>query len=326
MTQVVNGYLGWDFAEFDTEVLVSRDGSKGPRAAVIAARAVLTLLRLPRRTRAVVIVHLSAGGSFVREGGLLVIAHLLRRPTIAHLHGSTFAAFANARPRLVGAVLRRADAVISLSDESTAVARRFVRPEAVRLVPNAVPPGAGVLPKERMIVFGGAVSRRKGVDTLVAAWRSLRRRRPDHGWTLAIAGPAVDADVVPDDGGGIRLLGSLTHAELMTLLESSSIAVLPSRDEAMPMFLLEAMARSNAIVSTPVGGIPALLAGGAGRLVDPEDPEELADALGLLMDDDEERRASAARARAAFDASFSAEAVFPEIEKVWKSALLRRSR
>lgn len=326
MTQVVNGYLGWNFAEFETAVLVSRDGSRGLRGAVVAAQAVVRMLALRGRRRVVVVVHLSGGGSFVREGGLLILAHLLRLPTIAHLHGSQFASFARVRPHLVTAVLRRADIVIALSDESVEVTRRLVQSADVRLVPNAVPPGANNAVKEHLVVFGGAVSRRKGVDTLARAWRSMSRRRPDHGWILAIAGPVVDRDVVPEQEDGIELRGALPHAELMSLLESSAIAVLPSRDEAMPMFLLEAMARSNAIISTPVGGIPAVLAGGAGQLVNPEDADGLSSALELLIDDGSERAAAAVRARTAFDASFSAAAIFPQVEAVWKDALLGRRR
>lgn len=328
MTQVVNGYLAGEFAEFDVRAISSRNGSRGIRALLLALSAGTSLLRLRLRgrRRSVVVVHLSERGSFVREGALLLLARALGFPTIAHLHGSEFTSFTDAHPRLVGRVLGAADLVLTLSEESSRVARRFLPADRVRLVPNAVEAGTPHV-KERLVVFGGAVTRRKGVDVLLEAWRSLGRHNPGHGWRLVIAGPIVDGDVLPEplDVAGVDVAGALPHHELMKLLDRSAIAVLPSRDEAMPMFLLEAMARGNAVAATTVGGIPAVLADGAGELVPPGDADRLASALGRLIGDDAFRRESARRAADAFEGNYSAAAVFPMVEAAWKAAIARRT-
>ena len=223
-------------------------------------------------------------------------------------------------------MLRAADLVLTLSEESSRVAGRFLPGGRVRLVPNAVEAGSPRT-KERLVVFGGAVTRRKGVDVLLEAWRSLNRQNPGHGWRLVIAGPIVDRDVVPEplDVAGVDLAGALPHDQLMDLLDRSAVAVLPSRDEAMPMFLLEAMARGNAVVATTVGGIPAVLADGAGELVPPGDAGGLASVLELLIGDDAFQRESAGRAAAAFERRYSAAAVFPVVEAAWKAAIARRT-
>lgn len=339
MTQVVNGYLAGGFEDFEVGAISSRDGSTGFRALRLALSAGLRLMRLRDRRRSVVVVHLSERGSFVREGALLLLASARGFATVAHLHGSEFARFTDAHPRLVSQVLRAADLVLTLSEESSGVARRFVPADAVHLIPNAVAAGSA-RPKEQLVVFGGAVTRRKGVDVLLAAWRELDDRIPGHGWRLVVAGPIVDSDVVtevlgrngsdPSDGesgaGNVEFLGAVGHAALMEMLERSAIAVLPSRDEAMPMFVLEAMARSNAVVSTTVGGIPAVLADGAGVLVPPGNSEELAEALESLITDAGRRDEIAQRAFAAFERTYSAAAVFPRVEEAWKAALDRRAR
>jgi glycosyltransferase involved in cell wall biosynthesis len=339
MTQVVNGYLAGRFEGFEVQAISSRDGSRGPRAVWLAISAGLRLIRLRDRGRSVVVVHLSERGSFVREGALLLLASARGLATVAHLHGSEFARFTDAHPRLVSQVLRAADLVLTLSEESSGVARRFVPADAVRLIPNAVAAGSP-RPKEQLVVFGGAVTRRKGVDVLLAAWRELDERHPGHGWRLVVAGPIVDSDVVTEmlgrNGSGasdsnpgpanVEFLGAVGHAALMEMLERSAIAVLPSRDEAMPMFVLEAMARSNAVVSTTVGGIPAVLADGAGVLVPPGDVEQLAGALESLITDAARRGEVAQQGFAAFERTYSAAAVFPRVEEAWKAALDRRSR
>ncbi|MGO4691445.1 glycosyltransferase family 4 protein [Glaciibacter sp. 2TAF33] len=326
MTQVVNGYLGWDFDDFDTRAISSRDGSTGIRAAWLAASAAGRILLLRGRENTVVVVHLSERGSFVREGALLLVARARGFATVGHLHGSEFRAFAHAHPRLVGRVLRAATVLISLSEESNSVAERFVPAGDVVMVPNAVAAGAPRL-KERLVVFGGAVKRRKGVDVLVSAWRSLTERMPGHGWRLVVAGPIVEPDLAPppDAIPDAEFTGALDHAALMALLDRSSVAVLPSRDEAMPMFILEAMARTNAVVSTAVGGIPAVLGDGAGVLVEPGDVDALTDALQLVISDEVFRGGLASRASASYQATYSTAAVFPRVEAVWKLALERRA-
>lgn len=316
MTQVVNGYLSWTFDDAEVRVIESRgDPHDVVRAVTRSAGAAVQVMRLPRRARQVVVAHLSERGSFLREGSLLRLAHARGIPTIAHLHGSSFAEFAARRPRLVAQTLRAADRVISLSDESSEVSARFVDAARVELVPNAIPPGTPSA-EERLVVFGGVVTYRKGIDVLQEAWR---RVRPD-GWRLVVAGPVVDRELVDDDLPGAEFLGPLDHADLMRLLDRAAIAVLPSREEAMPMFILEALARDCAVVSTDVGGIAAVLGDGAGTVLPPGDVDALADALRTLTTDDAARAALRTAGRRTFDERFSATAVFPRLEQVWAEA------
>ena len=83
------------------------------------------------------------------------------------------------------------------------------------------------------------------------------------------------------------------------------MAVLPSREEAFPMFLLEAMAHRCAIVATDVGGVQELM-GSAGELVPSGDADALGRALGRLISEPGTREALAAaagdRAAERFDA------------------------
>lgn len=321
MTQVVNGYLGWDFDEVDVRVIESRGDPHDHVGAIgKSASALGRILRLPKGEPQVIVGHLSERGSFVREGTLLRVAHARGIPTIAHLHGSSFAEFADRHPGLVGAALRASDRVITLSEESSEVSARFVPEERIELVPNAIPPGSPRA-KQPTVVFGGVVSHRKGIDVLQAAWEQAA----PEGWRLLVAGPIRDGHLVRDDLPGIEFLGSLPHDELMGLLDTASIAVLPSREEAMPMFILEALARDCAVVSTDVGGIAAVLADGAGVVLEAGDVDGLADALATLTGDAARREEVAAAGRAVFDARYSAEAVFPRMQELWSTTASRAS-
>lgn len=321
MTQVVNGYLAWQFSNFDVRVIVSRDGSRGFRALALFVRALMLLVKLNDVQKNMFVVHLSQGGSFIREGFLLLLAQARGFGTVAHIHGSRFVDFAGRHPWLVKKILSVATKVVVLSDATRDVIVQIVPPSRVELVPNAVPEGQ-VQPKERLIVFGGAVSRRKGVDVLIEAWR---KAGVGSGWQLVIAGPIADPGLIPGNLPDAKFLGAITHDALMDLLEQSSIAVLPSRDEAMPMFILEALARDNCMISTRVGGIPAVLAHGRGLLVDVGDTDQLAAALKKVISDDVFRERTTQAGRAGFDDAFSAKAIFPRIENIWLDVLMNPS-
>jgi len=74
-------------------------------------------------------------------------------------------------------------------------------------------------------------------------------------------------------------------------LAEVDLVVLPSWTEGLPGVVLEAMAQRRAVVATPVGGTPELVADGeTGLLVPPRDPHALALAVGRLLADPDLRR------------------------------------
>lgn len=319
MTQVINAYLSWPFPRVDVDVIESR-GDPGDHVA--AARGFLRALRKVRtiarsRERATIVVHLSERGSFVREGWVARYAAHLGLPVVAHMHGSEFAAFERDNEELVGKVLAASSRVISLSDETSEICARHVGVENVELVPNAIPAGHPRDSKSKMVVFGGVVSHRKGIDVLQEAWRDAAPPEP---WRLIVAGPIRDGHLIDHSLPGAEFVGSLDHGALMELLDDAEVAVLPSRDEAMPMFILEAMARRACVISTAVGGIPAVLSDGCGIMVEPASIDDLAAALKTATSDDATRHEIAGAGFARFTSRFSADAVYPRVESIWLDA------
>jgi glycosyltransferase involved in cell wall biosynthesis len=85
--------------------------------------------------------------------------------------------------------------------------------------------------------------------------------------------------------------------------------VLPSRNEGLPVTVMEAMLAGVAIVATDVGAIREELADGeSGRIAPPEDPAALAKAIGELLADDAARVAMGRRAREVALERFTVEA------------------
>ncbi|MEV8370936.1 glycosyltransferase family 4 protein [Microbacterium sp. NPDC064584] len=320
MTQVVNAYVNWPFEHVDVEVIESR-GDPGDHVAAARKflRAMAQVRRISRRRgelTPVLVIHLSERGSFVREGTIARYANRLGIPVIAHMHGSEFAQHEKKSPKQVAKVLAACVKVITLSEETSAICARHVDPSRVSLVPNAVP-GAHRVEKQRIVVFGGVVSHRKGIDVLQEAWRQAA---PDPSWQLVVAGPIRDEHLVDRSLPNAVFVGGLKHDELMSKLDTAAVAVLPSRDEAMPMFLLEAMARHTCVISTTVGGIPELLSDGCGLLVEAGSADELTDALVTATSNERVRTEIADAGWKRFQEQFSADAVYPRIEEIWLEA------
>jgi hypothetical protein len=325
IAQVLNEYLDWSFESLRVRVTASTRGRRGDlRAPALTLLSALRILgrRLSRRPHAVV-VHLSNGGSFIREGGLAALARACGFPVAVQLHGSVFRPFAAAHPRLVRAVLGLAEAVYVLTAESEGIVRGLVGPHArVVKVANGVGMPAERPAKERVVLFAGEVGMRKGVDVLLAAWERVHVRHP--GWQLVIAGPVEPEIAALPLPPAVILLGAVTRAEVQHRQARATVAVLPSRNEALPMFLLEAMARGCAVVGTPVGDVRELLEG-CGRLVPVGDPAALATALDELMADPAAAAAVGDAARDRVAGHYSSAVLAARFEREWL-ALLESAR
>lgn len=82
--------------------------------------------------------------------------------------------------------------------------------------------------------------------------------------------------------------GVLVGAELVRMIQSSSVLVFPSvaESESFGMVLIEAQACGVPVIASRMGGIPSVIDDGAsGLLVPPRDPKGLAEAISRVLDD-----------------------------------------
>lgn len=204
--------------------------------------------------------------------------------------------------------LRRAALVLARTDWARRAAQREV-PD-VRVIEHH--PGIDLQhyrpaerrPRERpRVLFVGGRFAEKGGDDLLAALDGMLGRDLD----LDIVTP----DPVPERPG-VRV-HRLTRADprLLDLQQQADVVCLPTYGDTNPWTVLEGMACGTAVVSTRVGGIPDLLAGGeAGVLVSHGDRGALREALRALIHDPQRRRQLSDAARRRCEARYDAHRQF----------------
>ncbi len=144
-------------------------------------------------------------------------------------------------------------------------------------------------------LFVGSVSARKGVPTLLEAWRSLETRDS----VLQIAGSIPKRSLrLLSPLKGVQFLDKVPHSRLPALMRSSDVLVLPSFFEGFGMVLLEALATGLPIIASENSAGPDLLAvDQAGIIVPAGDLERLRAAVGKFVESPEIISAMSATAR-----------------------------
>jgi glycosyltransferase involved in cell wall biosynthesis len=108
--------------------------------------------------------------------------------------------------------------------------------------------------------------------------------------------------------------------DIPRLLDSFTIAAMPSHMETFGVAALEAMARGKAVVATRVGGLPEVVRHGqSGILVDLR-PEELAEAVSYLFTHDEERERMGETGRRIVEQKFTLPEMARQFEGVYAKA------
>ncbi|HET9481828.1 MAG TPA: glycosyltransferase family 4 protein, partial [Candidatus Polarisedimenticolia bacterium] len=120
----------------------------------------------------------------------------------------------------------------------------------------------------------------------------------------------------------VRLTGRADEDGVLAVLRRAAVFVLPSRTEAAPVALMEAMSCGLACVASDVGGVGAMLDGGrCGVLVPAGDPQAMAGAIAGLLADPARRRTLGAAARDRALRHYRLEAAADALAAVWSRAV-----
>ena len=190
------------------------------------------------------------------------------------------------------------DAIIAVSRFTAAqveellgveASRIHVIPHGVRIAP-AGPPAVREKPavRQKMVLFVGAIQKRKNVARLVKAFESMPAE-----WRLTLAGATDGYEAAPElraiedspRKSDIDILGYVSAEVLESLYSRASVFAFPSLDEGFGIPVLEAMAHGVPVITSDRSALPEA-AGDAAILVDPTNVDQLAAELNRLASDE----------------------------------------
>jgi len=257
-------------------------------------------------------IHLSDGGSVFRKAILTLVTALFGKPVLMHAHGAEFHSTYFSLPRWVRQILswvfRQCQGFIVLSNTwadfymsnlRLSEKRIFVLPNPVDL-PTQIPDRRNSATLR--FVFLGRIGQRKGAFDLIKAFARIPAAQKNR-CELILAG---DGEIEQGRsiaqsfnlGEQVTFLGWIDSEQRNEVLNQADVFILPSYNEGLPMALLEAMGRGLPVLTTPVGGIPEVIASGKnGLLVAPGEIQQLSEAMQLLIGDREMRLSLGTAAR-----------------------------
>jgi glycosyltransferase involved in cell wall biosynthesis/GT2 family glycosyltransferase len=167
--------------------------------------------------------------------------------------------------------------------------------------------------REMTFITLATVEARKGQDILVEAIKELPAKIREAA-RFKLVGRHLDPPffekVKASAAGlaGVEFTGERNHAESLKLLAGSDSLICCSRDETMPITILEAMSLGKVVISAKVGGISEWVRDEMnGLLVEPENPRALAAAIERCMTDRPLAAQLRAAARRTFERHFTIE-------------------
>ncbi len=246
----------------------------------------------------IVHIHVSENGGYYRYVPVIYWARLLNRRIVIHVNSSKFDLFFNKQIGILKNIiiksLDKTNLIITVGQEWYNVFIKLTATNVV-IVHNfiEVPDENLYNPVSENIVTTGYVGQRKGYYDLIEAIPKIIEKFPKYKFSFCGNGEVEQIKerlIEKQINDNVELTGWLSKKQIFQKLKSSSIYVLPTYNEGMPLAILEAMSFGLPIITTKVGAIPSLINENEnGIFVRPGNIAEISNALINLIDNEELR-------------------------------------
>ena len=153
----------------------------------------------------------------------------------------------------------------------------FGTPQAMRISGFETPP-----PRPLRFLFAGSMGQRKGLADVLEAFAKADRKDIE---LVILGSPMLSMDFYRGMYSGFIYEKPRAHAEVLSLMQSCHVLILPSIVEGRALVQQEAMSQKMALLVTPnAGGDDLVIEDVTGRLVPPGHPELLLEAIHKFAD------------------------------------------
>jgi len=212
--------------------------------------------------------------------------------------------------------------------------------DKVEVIPNAIDPtnyqtsvdrGSvrqryGVGYGEKLILCVGRLVPQKGIEYFIRAIPSIAKRYPEakfiivgEGWSRDILEAEAHAS---GHGKKIRFTGFASDKEVIDLMTSADVLVVPSVYEPFGIVALEGMATGVPVVASQVGGLSEVIEHDrTGLLVYPRSPESIAWGIDRILSDSDHAKRLTENAKDILHKDYSWEAVAMKTVEVYRKVV-----
>jgi glycosyltransferase involved in cell wall biosynthesis len=220
----------------------------------------------------VLYISLAAGAGQLYDIAIISLARIKRIPMVAHHHSFRNLNAPSPLHRLVQLALRGSAQVALCKDMERKIRQLYNEAAKVTVVSNsafyAIQPAAYPTKRElKNVGFIGYLTYAKGFDRFLQLVAQLRK----NGYSVQghVAGEGERSKWNKFDGSEeiVKHWGYVSGDAKRAFFECIDVLIIPSRDEAEPLVIIEALASGTPVIATDVGCIPQMLAGGGGFCV-----------------------------------------------------------
>jgi glycogen synthase len=187
-------------------------------------------------------------------------------------------------------IWERADAVIAVSSytasQNTAL---FQKNKPIKVLYNAIAvehKENDVKRAENLVFYSGSLVKKKGIFELMHAWNNVIKELPEAQLVVFGKGPmeVLKATLTDKAIASVTFMGHQPRPLLMEYLQKATLAIFPSFSETFGLVAIEAMSTGCPTIFTKLSCGPEIVTDSVnGLLVDPNNIDEIADKILLLL-------------------------------------------
>ncbi|EJQ16998.1 hypothetical protein IE3_00316 [Bacillus cereus BAG3X2-1] len=287
---------------FDIKYIASYvDGNKFKKIIVALVGLIKMLALLITTNIKIVHIHSASRGSFRRKYLYYILAKIFNKKIVYHMHGGEFMLYYNEvsvlEKKIITNLLNNVDRVIALSSRWKEDLGEISENAIIDIVHNPV----NIMPfdikkvktNKINVLFMGRLGKGKGTYDLLDIIPNIIKENKNVFFYLCGDGDVEQVKEIIVNKlleSNVFVPGWINTNEKINYFNKSSIYVLPSYNEGLPISILEAMASSLPVIATNVGGIPeAIEHNRNGYLISPGDTKSLENYLVKLIRDEKMR-------------------------------------
>lgn len=280
-------------------------------------------------------IHGASRGSFLRKYIIFLTArYLFNKKVVYHIHGGEFHIFYKGSgkwvKRMISHFLNEADCIFCLSQSWEKFFASNFQCRQLKVIPNFVDdaiPSKKLIKKHKPIfLFLGKIVKGKGIYDLFDVVKELAETHTSdfEFWVGGNGETEEFRNLIKAHHlqKVIQFKGWISGDDKVSVLQHSSVYVLPSYNEGMPISILEAMSYGLPVIASRVGGIPEMMEDQqSGFLIEAGNKVQLKEAMSRFIEKPELVAEMGKKSKEIFNERYAASRIMEMINNTYISLL-----